>query len=104
MIGSLFSLLQFINAPLFGAASDKYGRRAMIITSLAGSAISYLLWIASDNFALFLVARVIAGVSEANVSISTAVIADLPTAKERSRGMVSITHGPVICIIIIVIL
>jgi len=87
MIGSLFSLLQFLNSPIFGALSDVYGRKVMIMTSLCGSAISCLMWAVSNNFALFLLARTVAGLSEANVSISTAIIADLSTAKSRTQGM-----------------
>lgn len=87
MIGSLFSLLQFFNSPFFGAASDAYGRRPLIILSLCGSALSYVLWAMSDSFFVFLIARIVAGISEANVSISTAVIADLKSPKARSKGM-----------------
>nr|XP_009858034.1 LOW QUALITY PROTEIN: major facilitator superfamily domain-containing protein 10-like [Ciona intestinalis] len=90
LIGSLFSFLQFLNSPVFGAISDVYGRKPMIIISLTGSVISYLIWMMSDSFLLFLVARIIAGISEANVSISTAAIADLPSAKLRSRGMAAV--------------
>lgn len=88
MIGSLFSFLQFVNSPLFGAASDVYGRKPMILTSLIGSSVAYVFWACSDSFLLFLIARTIAGISEANVSISTAVIADLKSDKARSKGMV----------------
>lgn len=90
MIGSLFSFLQFLNSPIFGAASDVYGRKPMILTSLFGSSIAYIFWAISDSFLLFLIARMIAGISEANVSISTAVIADLKSDKARSRGMAAI--------------
>uniref|UniRef100_H2Y9A9 Major facilitator superfamily (MFS) profile domain-containing protein n=1 Tax=Ciona savignyi TaxID=51511 RepID=H2Y9A9_CIOSA len=90
LIGSLFSFLQFLNSPVFGAISDVYGRKPMIIISLTGSVISYFIWMISDSFLLFLIARIVAGISEANVSISTAAIADLPTAKLRSRGMAAI--------------
>lgn len=90
MIGSLFSILQFLNSPIFGAASDVYGRRPMIVLSLIGSTMSYVIWAISDSFYLFLVARIIAGLSEANVSISTAVIADLKSPKARSKGMVRV--------------
>lgn len=88
MIGSLFSFLQFLNSPLFGAFSDVYGRKVMIITSLLGSSISYAVWSISNSFSLFLIARIIGGLSEANVSISTAVVADLPSTKSRAQGMV----------------
>lgn len=87
MIGSLFSFLQFLNSPFFGAASDVYGRKSLILVSLTGSAISYILWAMSDSFLLFLVARTVAGISEANVSISTAIIADLKGENSRSKGM-----------------
>jgi len=87
LLGSLFSLLQFFNSPIFGALSDVYGRRSMILTSLIGSTISCLIWALSNNFSLFLLARVVAGLSEANVSISTAIIADLLSPKSRTKGM-----------------
>jgi len=87
MIGSLFSLLQFLNSPVFGALSDVHGRKIMIVTSLIGSSLSCLLWAVSDNFATFLFARTVAGLSEANVSISTAIIADLDDKKSRTQGM-----------------
>lgn len=89
MIGSLFSLLQFFNSPFFGALSDVYGRRPLILLSLAGSSVSYVIWSLSDSFLMFLVARFVAGISEANVSISTAIIADLNNPKAKSKGMVS---------------
>ena len=90
MLGSMFSFLQFLNSPLFGAASDRYGRKVMILISLMGSSLSYIIWGFSQSFAFFLLARIIGGISEANVSISTAIIADLPNPADRSRGMVSI--------------
>ena len=89
MLGSLFSFLQFLNSPLFGAASDRFGRKVMIIISLFGSSLSYVVWFFSESFAFFLLARIVGGISEANVSISTALIADLPNIADRSRGMVS---------------
>lgn len=88
MLGSLFSFLQFLNSPIFGAASDRYGRKIMILVSLVGSSLSYILWGFSQSFAFFLLARIIGGISEANVSISTAIIADFPNVADRSRGMV----------------
>ena len=80
--------MQYLNSPLFGAASDRFGRKAMILLSLFGSSLSYALWGSTKSFALFLVARVIGGISEANISISTALVADMPSASDRSKGMV----------------
>ncbi|KAM5271292.1 major facilitator superfamily domain-containing protein 10 [Ctenodactylus gundi] len=90
LIGSAFSLLQFLSAPLTGAASDCLGRRPVMLLSLAGLVASYAVWAASRSFAAFLASRAIGGLSKGNVSLSTAIVADLGSAPARSRGMAAI--------------
>uniref|UniRef100_A0A7N5K365 Major facilitator superfamily domain containing 10 n=1 Tax=Ailuropoda melanoleuca TaxID=9646 RepID=A0A7N5K365_AILME len=87
LIGSVFSFLQFLLAPLTGAVSDCLGRRPVMLLSLAGLATSYAVWAASRSFAAFLASRVIGGISKGNVSLSTAIVADLGSPSTRSRGM-----------------
>uniref|UniRef100_A0A8C3YQW8 Major facilitator superfamily domain-containing protein 10 n=1 Tax=Catagonus wagneri TaxID=51154 RepID=A0A8C3YQW8_9CETA len=87
LIGSIFSLLQFLAAPLTGAVSDHLGRRPVMLLSLAGLASSYAVWAASRSFAAFLASRVIGGFSKGNVSLSTTIVADLGSPPARSRGM-----------------
>ncbi|XP_036709605.1 major facilitator superfamily domain-containing protein 10 isoform X4 [Balaenoptera musculus] len=87
LIGSVFSLLQFLSAPLTGAVSDCLGRRPVLLLSLAGLATSYAVWATSKSFAAFLVSRIIGGISKGNVSLSTAIVADLGSSPARSRGM-----------------
>ncbi|XP_053528372.1 major facilitator superfamily domain-containing protein 10 isoform X5 [Artibeus jamaicensis] len=87
LIGSIFSALQFLSAPLTGAISDCLGRRPVMLLSLAGLASSYAVWAASGSFAAFLASRVIGGISKGNVSLSTAIVADLGSPPARSRGM-----------------
>nr|KAF6501380.1 major facilitator superfamily domain containing 10 [Molossus molossus] len=87
LIGSVFSVLQFLSAPLTGAISDCLGRRPVMLLSLAGLATSYAVWAASESFAAFLASRVIGGISKGNVSLSTAIVADLGSPPARSRGM-----------------
>ncbi|XP_032489563.1 major facilitator superfamily domain-containing protein 10 isoform X5 [Phocoena sinus] len=87
LIGSIFSFLQFLSAPLTGAVSDCLGRRPVMLLSLAGLATSYAVWATSKSFAAFLVSRMIGGVSKGNVSLSTAIVADLGSSPARSRGM-----------------
>ncbi|XP_034528090.1 major facilitator superfamily domain-containing protein 10 isoform X3 [Ailuropoda melanoleuca] len=89
LIGSVFSFLQFLLAPLTGAVSDCLGRRPVMLLSLAGLATSYAVWAASRSFAAFLASRVIGGISKGNVSLSTAIVADLGSPSTRSRGMSS---------------
>lgn len=87
LIGSLFSLLQFIASPVIGAASDVYGRKPLLILSMVGVALSYAIWAVSHNFGLFVIARIIGGISKGNVSLSTAIVADILPPQRRGKGM-----------------
>uniref|UniRef100_A0A665WE12 Major facilitator superfamily (MFS) profile domain-containing protein n=1 Tax=Echeneis naucrates TaxID=173247 RepID=A0A665WE12_ECHNA len=88
LIGSLFSLLQFLSSPITGALSDHYGRRPLLILTTLGLMSSYAVWAVSQSFSMFLLFRVIGGICKGNVSLCTAIVADLPCAKVRNRGMV----------------
>ncbi|MEE6517330.1 hypothetical protein FKM82_027484, partial [Ascaphus truei] len=90
LIGSIFSLLQFICSPLTGAASDYLGRRRVLMITVVGLIASYALWAISRSFGVFLLSRVVGGLSKGNVSLCTAIIADLPSVKTRSKGMAMI--------------
>ncbi|KAL2305414.1 hypothetical protein Nmel_007400 [Mimus melanotis] len=90
LIGSIFSLLQFFSSPLTGAVSDHWGRRPIILMTVMGLVASYSLWAASRTFGVFLLSRIIGGISKGNVSLSTAIIADLHSPKARSKGMAMI--------------
>lgn len=90
LIGSLFSLLQFLASPITGALSDHYGRRPLLILTTLGLMSSYAVWAISRSFSMFLLFRVIGGISKGNVSLCTAIVADLPCPKARNRGMAMI--------------
>ncbi|XP_065516562.1 major facilitator superfamily domain-containing protein 10 isoform X6 [Lathamus discolor] len=104
LIGSIFSILQFFSSPLTGAMSDCLGRRPVILMTVIGLITSYSLWAASRTFGVFLLSRIIGGISKGNVSLSTAIVADLHSPKARSKGMAMIgvafslgfTLGPMI--------
>ncbi|XP_061623039.1 major facilitator superfamily domain-containing protein 10 isoform X1 [Phyllopteryx taeniolatus] len=104
LIGSVFSLLQFLSSPITGALSDRYGRRPLLLLTTVGIMSAYVVWALSRSFAMFLLFRVIAGVCKGNVSLCTAIVADLADPKARNRGMamiglafsVGFTVGPLI--------
>ncbi len=87
VVSSLFSILQFVFAPLWGGLSDRHGRRGVLVFTVAGTALSYLLWIFSGSFWLFLAARLLAGIFGGNLSVATAAVADVTTREERSKAM-----------------
>nr|SVE79621.1 EOG090X09U7 [Daphnia magna] len=87
VLGSLFSFLQFLASPLAGCLSDTYGRKPALLVSMVGIAASYALWVVSDNFALFVLARAVGGISKANVSLATAVMADITDNLTRAKAM-----------------
>jgi MFS family permease len=87
VISSLFSVLQFVFAPFWGGLSDRIGRRSVLVFTVAGTAASYLLWVFSGSFWIFLAARLLAGAFGGNLSVATAAVADVTTRAERSKAM-----------------
>lgn len=86
-LGALYSLLQFFAAPLWGGLSDKIGRKPVLLVSIFGLFVSYVLWFFSGSFTLLIIARVIGGFMGGNLSVATAVVADVTDHKTRSKGM-----------------
>lgn len=89
-LGALYSLLQFIAAPIWGVISDRIGRRPVLLVSVFFLAMSYLLWFFSGSFTLLIAARFIGGIMGGNISTATAVVGDVTTKANRSRGMATI--------------
>lgn len=87
LISSFFSILQFIFAPFWGAVSDRRGRRGVLMMTVAGTALGYLIWIFSGSFWLFLLSRIVSGAFSGNLSVATAAVADVTTREERSKAM-----------------
>ena len=89
-IGLLFaaySLAQLVFAPILGRASDRLGRRPLLLASIAGSVVAYSLFALAESFGVLLFARALAGVAAANYGIAQAYVADVTTEEDRSRGM-----------------
>src|SRR5215470_248175 len=84
---AVYSAMQLVCAPLWGQWSDSRGRRPVILLSLAGSTVSYLLFACADGIGLLFVSRVLAGVAGANIPVAQAFIADTTSEQDRSRGM-----------------
>lgn len=86
-LGSLYGVLQFLFAPIWGSLSDRHGRRPVLLLTLAGTALSYLLWIFAGAFGLLVAARLLGGAMAGNISTASAVVADSTSGRERAGGM-----------------
>ena len=101
-LGSLFSLLQAVASPIIGRASDKYGRRKALLWSMCGNIASVALWCVAVDFRIFLLSRVVGGLSEGNVQLATAIATDISDDTQRGSTMalvgacfsVAFTFGP----------
>ncbi len=84
---SAYSALQFLFAPILGKLSDRYGRKPILVLSLAGSAAGYVLFGLARSLAALFAARIIDGISGGNISTAQAYIADVTGPEDRARGM-----------------
>ncbi len=92
---SLYALMQTLCSPLLGALSDRFGRRPVILTSLAGMGLSYVLIGLAPSVAWLFVARGLAGITGATITTVNAYMADISTPETRARnfGLVGAAFG-----------
>ena len=89
MIGLLFasfSVSQLFAAPLLGEWSDRWGRRPILILSLIGTTISFVMLALATSLAMLFLARIIDGLSGGNITTARAYIADVTAEEDRARA------------------
>lgn len=82
---ALYSAMQFLFSPVLGVLSDRYGRRPVLLVSLAGAAIDYLVMAFAPELWMLVVGRAIAGITSANMAVATAYITDISAEEERAK-------------------
>lgn len=82
---ALYSACQFLFAPVLGVLSDRFGRRPVLLVSLAGAAIDYVVMALAPELWMLVLGRAIAGVTSANMAVATAYITDISTEDERAK-------------------
>ena len=92
---AVYAAMQFLFAPIMGSLSDKYGRRSVILISLTGAGIDYLLLAFAPSLGWLFVGRVIAGLTSANITAVTAYIADVSPPEKRAQnfGLIGMAFG-----------
>src|SRR6202163_342617 len=89
-VGLLFasySVMQLVFSPVLGRLSDKYGRRPILIISLLGTCLGFLILGFATTLLMLFIGRIIDGISGGNISTAQAYIADVTTKENRAKGM-----------------
>jgi MFS transporter, DHA1 family, tetracycline resistance protein len=90
-----FSLAQLFASPVLGAWSDKWGRRPILIFSLVGTVVSFVMLAMAHSLAMLFAARIVDGLSGGNITTARAYIGDISTDENRARsfGMLGAAFG-----------
>jgi DHA1 family tetracycline resistance protein-like MFS transporter len=83
-----YPIATFFASPILGALSDKYGRKPVLLASIAGTSLSYFVFayaIITKNIPLLFASRIIDGLTGGNISVAQAVIADSTTPENRAK-------------------
>jgi DHA1 family tetracycline resistance protein-like MFS transporter len=82
---ALYSAMQFLFSPVLGVLSDRYGRRPVLLASLAGAAIDYVIMAFAPELWMLVLGRAISGITSANMAVATAYITDISAEEERAK-------------------
>ena len=85
ILTALYAAMQFAFAPVLGALSDRLGRRPVLLLSLGGAAVNYVLMALAPSLGLLILGRAIAGLTSANIAVATAYITDISPENVRAK-------------------
>src|SRR5258708_744522 len=86
LLFAVFSVCQLAAAPALGDISDRYGRRPVLVFSLAGTVVSFVMLAVAHSIAMLFAARIVDGLSGGNISTARAYVADITEPKDRARA------------------
>lgn len=88
-----FSVGQFIATPIIGRLSDKYGRKPLLLISIAGTAVSFFMMAFAPSAIFLFLARLLDGLTAGNIPVAFAVISDSTKQEERAKAFGLIMAG-----------
>jgi MFS transporter, DHA1 family, tetracycline resistance protein len=86
VFGTVWAAMQFIFSPLLGALSDRFGRRPVLLLSIFGLGLDYMLMALAPSLGWLFVGRVISGITAASFTTAGAYIADVTPHEGRAKG------------------
>ena len=95
ILSTAFAVMQFLFGPIIGSLSDRYGRRPVLLVSLAVMAADYLVMALAQSIWLLLGARIVGGITAATQPTANAFIADISRPEEKAArfGLVGAAFG-----------
>ncbi len=86
LLFATFSLCQFISTPIIGRMSDKFGRKPLLVGSIAGTAVSFFMMAFAPSAIFLFIARALDGLTAGNLPVAQAVISDTTAPQDRAKG------------------
>ena len=95
LLALTFAVFQFVAGPALGRVSDRYGRRPILLLSVLGSGVGYLVFGLATALWMLFVGRAIDGITGANISVAQAYIADVSAPEDRAKnfGLIGAAFG-----------
>ncbi len=95
LLFAVFSICQLVAAPALGDLSDRYGRRPVLVFSLAGTVVSFVMLALAHSLTMLFLARIVDGLSGGSISTARAYVADVtePADRARAYGLIGAAFG-----------
>ena len=84
---AVYALMQLIGAPILGRLSDRFGRRPILLISIFGTFLGFVLFGFATSLWMLFVARILDGITGGNLSVAQAYISDVTDAQNRAKGL-----------------
>lgn len=84
---AVYALMQLIGAPILGRLSDRFGRRPILLVSIFGTFLGFVLFGFATSLWMLFAARILDGITGGNLSVAQAYISDVTDAQNRAKGL-----------------